>query len=280
MNETLKRVLAATVFIPLFLFTIFNDWQYGILFTFVIAGISTLATLELFDIFKSKELKHIKSIGILFNLFAITLFYLSTRGTGIPIISLVALLISLIITVFLVETFKNQNYTKSTELVGTYIFNFAYSGLMLGHVVLLKSFPNGDFIILLMLVITWFTDTGAYFTGKYLGKHKLNLKSSPNKTLEGYIGGFISAVCFGVLLITLFPDEYNISYISMVLLSGIISIISVFGDLAESIIKRSSGVKDSKSYIPGHGGVLDVFDSMIYTSPVLYYLITFGVFSI
>jgi len=129
---------------------------------------------------------------------------------------------------------------------------------------------DGFTTLLYAMLIVWLTDSGAYMIGRKLGKHKLAPKISPNKTWEGSIGGTIAAtIIIGIYLI-FFPVGYN--WIIMIILTLILSIIGQFGDLIESSLKRFYGVKDSGKILPGHGGILDRFDSMILVMPMLYLL--------
>lgn len=117
--------------------------------------------------------------------------------------------------------------------------------------------------LLFVIVVTWLSDTGAYLVGRSLGKHPLSPAISPNKTVEGLLGGLIAAVAFGLLANALFGLDLPILVASTV--SLVLAIIGVLGDLAESLMKRQAGVKDSGSLIPGHGGMLDRIDALLFT---------------
>jgi phosphatidate cytidylyltransferase len=128
--------------------------------------------------------------------------------------------------------------------------------------------PNGLPLSLLILWVTWATDSGAYFIGKQFGRRKLWPAISPNKTVEGSLGGVLCGVLFSFLVQRIIPslgDPWEVIGIGLV-----VSIVGQLGDLVESAIKRSSGVKDSGKILPGHGGVLDRFDSLLFTFLVLH----------
>ncbi len=135
--------------------------------------------------------------------------------------------------------------------------------------------------VLLPFLFAWITDSGAYFTGRAFGKHKLAPHLSPKKTVEGSLGGIISCILCSLLYIwilnTIFSysifDEHNYLYITII--SVIASIVSQFGDLALSAIKRDFGIKDYGNILPGHGGILDRFDSTLFAAPVVYYILCF-----
>ncbi len=150
----------------------------------------------------------------------------------------------------------------------------------LSRLVALRDFDAqyGSFYVLLALGTAWMSDTGAYFCGKKYGKHKLCPNVSPKKTIEGVIGGIVSCVLSLVFIGLIFnnfifPEKYQINYFLLILLGLIGSPISVIGDLCFSVIKRNCHVKDFGNTIPGHGGILDRFDSLIFVAPYTYLFI-------
>ncbi|KGK42509.1 hypothetical protein LH51_06680 [Nitrincola sp. A-D6] len=131
----------------------------------------------------------------------------------------------------------------------------------------IKALVNGEWLVLLLLFLVWGADTGAYFSGKALGKHKLMPKVSPGKTLEGLAGGLATCV-FIALLYAYFLELSLAAAVFLVLLAVITAMASVLGDLFESMFKRERGIKDSGTLLPGHGGVLDRIDSLTAAAPV------------
>ncbi len=134
---------------------------------------------------------------------------------------------------------------------------------------------DGVFLLILSFFTAWMTDIFAYFVGRKFGKHKLCPKISPKKSVEGAIGGIIGAVVLNVLLLLVFNNfifgtKSDLSYITVAVLSVILSVVSMFGDLAASTIKRNFGIKDFGNLLPGHGGIMDRFDSALFVMPVLY----------
>ena len=132
----------------------------------------------------------------------------------------------------------------------------------------------GVFLILYVLFCAWFGDSGAYFVGTFLGKHKLCPEISPKKTVEGFIGGIITvgvvAAITGVIFDFLVFDDIRINYPVVIIVGMIASVFGVLGDLSASVIKREFGVKDFGNLFPGHGGVLDRFDSVLFVAPFIY----------
>ncbi|MEK7314308.1 MAG: CDP-archaeol synthase [Deltaproteobacteria bacterium] len=146
-----------------------------------------------------------------------------------------------------------------------------YLAVPFSHMVLFLGFYDGKgrHWLLLVFVIVWANDTAAYFTGRLIGRRPLSPVISPKKTVEGAAGGIIGGVIAAFILNKVFSLGLGIAEGFM--LSVILGVISMFGDLVESMIKRDAGVKDSGTLIPGHGGVLDRLDSLVFTVPALYY---------
>ncbi len=139
---------------------------------------------------------------------------------------------------------------------------------------------DGIYLLLFAFFSGWMTDIFAYFVGSKLGKHKLCPKISPKKSVEGAVGGVVGAIILNVILLFVFKkffftEETGLSYISVIVLSILLSIVSMFGDLAASTIKRNFGIKDFGKLLPGHGGIMDRFDSVLFVMPVLYTAIYF-----
>ena len=142
---------------------------------------------------------------------------------------------------------------------------------MLCAIVRIQSLATGRYLILLPFVIAFLSDTGAYFTGKFMGKHKLAPVVSPKKTVEGVVGGVLGAVigviCYCYILQQHYGFQINWPCAPLYAIAG--SLGAVFGDLSFSVIKRQTGIKDYGNLIPGHGGILDRFDSMIVVAPLM-----------
>ena len=153
-------------------------------------------------------------------------------------------------------------------LGGCFYITVAFSSL-----VLLRDLPNGAYLFLLPFIGSWVTDTFAYFTGRICGRHKLAPVISPKKTVEGSIGGIVFAVgVFALYGLVLARAGFTPNYLALMLCGLCISVVSQIGDLALSAIKREYGVKDYGRLFPGHGGVLDRFDSVIATAPLILFL--------
>lgn len=172
---------------------------------------------------------------------------------------------------------------RGKQKISDSCFNFAaviYVTVGFTSVVLLRGLDYGAYLYLMVFVAACMTDIFAYFTGRLFGRHKLIVEVSPKKTVEGAIGGTVfcsvSFVIYGLIVGKLFGTEQN--YIALALVGVILSVISQFGDLIASLIKRQYGIKDFGKILPGHGGFLDRFDSAIAIAPVMLILCSFPQF--
>lgn len=168
------------------------------------------------------------------------------------------------------ELMRNHTEVRFQDLAYTFVAGIILPYL-LSAVVRIHSQEAGRYLILLPFVVAFLSDTGAYFTGYFLGKHKLAPVISPKKTVEGLVGGVVTAI-LGVIIYCLvlkgsFAFQVNWIYVPVYGLLG--SLAGVFGDLCFSVIKRQTGIKDYGNLIPGHGGILDRFDSMIVVAPLV-----------
>jgi len=256
----LTRVISSLIGGPLLLFIVYRGGWFLVAVTVLLA---LLALRELFAMSEGLGLRNWKISGFAAGLVLVIGAYLE-QGRFLPIIFVLWLLFCL--TLFVI------NFPK--ERVEDLAFNFLalnYVVLLFAHLVLLRNLSQGVYLTFLTLGLTWATDTGAYFAGRALGKHKLAPKVSPNKTVEGAIGGIALAVLTAVVIGRLLPNQ-SLTQSSLILIACAVGVSAQLGDLVESAIKRFCGVKDSGKLIPGHGGVLDRFDSILFTIPTVYYL--------
>lgn len=163
---------------------------------------------------------------------------------------------------------------QANQVVAAF-FSFMYAPVMLSFVYLTRECPQGIYIVWMILISAWGCDTCAYVVGKLIGKKKIFPTLSPNKSLEGCIGGVAGAVLIGVLyghffVERMFPEQ-KVAWI-VAFICGAGAVMSMVGDLAASAIKRNHNIKDYGKLIPGHGGIMDRFDSMIVTAPMIYFL--------
>lgn len=192
-------------------------------------------------------------------------FILRDGGNGVLFLPLTAVFLA--VAIYLL--FSIRDIRQSAAEAALFWFGFAYVPLLLSHLVLLRGLPNGIEWVFLMLLIVMSGDTAAYYVGSSIGKRKLYPIVSPNKSVEGAVGGLCGSLA-GTLIakFTFFPELTGIDCVVTALVVGACGQI---GDLFESLLKRSFGVKDSGVIIPGHGGILDRLDSILFAAPALYY---------
>ncbi len=162
----------------------------------------------------------------------------------------------------------------NSEQITMLFFGIIYVTIMLSFVFKVRFVQDGHLLVWFIYIGAWGSDTCAYCVGKLIGKHKMPSKLSPNKTIEGCLGGVAGAVLIGFIFAAVFYDNKDIWW-QLPLIGAVSSVISQIGDLAASAIKRNHDIKDYGNLIPGHGGILDRFDSIIFTAPVVYYLVEF-----
>jgi len=146
-----------------------------------------------------------------------------------------------------------------------------YVGFLGAHLVLIRDFREGEDWVLLALLATFATDTAAYFGGRAFGRTHITPRISPGKTLEGFIDGYIGG--FAAVFLLEWLTHANMSTVDTLLLAALLPPVAMVGDLAESMIKRGGGVKDTSELVPGHGGFLDRLDSILFTAPLVYYFV-------
>jgi len=267
MTTHAKRLLVAIVAIPVFFGCIWLGgwWFFGLVAVLTVIGIHEMNSLS---VKKGASPQEWLSSGV--AMLICVLFY-----TGNQFL-LPTLLVATILAILVLEMFR---VTGSASLnVGATMWSIGYVALPMACLLLLRNgpYPNPDSgvqLICLVLGSIWACDSLAYYSGKMFGRHKLFERVSPRKTWEGAIGGLVGGIA-GVLLIRYFFLEADQSFIlnsNQTVVVGIIGgTLGQLGDLAESWLKRDAGVKDSSSIIPGHGGVLDRFDSLLFVAPATY----------
>jgi phosphatidate cytidylyltransferase len=148
-----------------------------------------------------------------------------------------------------------------------------YIGLTLSYLILVRLLPEGESLLFFLLLVTWAADTAAYYVGTLYGRRLLAPRISPKKTVEGLAGGLIGAAIVAFVARWMFIPQF--SHLETLVLALFLTIAGLWGDLVESAIKRSAGVKDSGGLLPGHGGMLDRLDSLLFSAPAFYYYVTF-----
>lgn len=264
-----KRILTAVIGMPIAIYIInYGEW----LFAAAVLLLTILAWREFCHIFKNKNITVFYGFGILINIIILGCAWL---GNSQEI--LMVLFTGTLLMLFRMIT----SSTKFTVTDAAFsVLGISYIGISFAHLLLLRYTDTSLFLntswgqlsagaayLWLAFVGTWASDTFAYFVGTYLGKHKLCPMISPGKTIEGALGGMVGSI-IGIMslgIIFKFPVHHSI------IMGILVGIVAPVGDLVESAMKRFAGVKDSGQILPGHGGILDRFDSILFAVPAIYY---------
>ncbi len=177
--------------------------------------------------------------------------------------------------VVLFATYMSNMVTVEFKDIAKTFFITIYVSFMFGHIILVRNMDNGHLLIWLVLIGAFITDTAALFGGKFFGKHKLCPRLSPKKTVEGSISGIVGCVAATLAFCAICRVGFGVypNYIYGAVIALGASIISQLGDLSASCIKRQFGIKDYGKIMPGHGGVMDRFDSLFFVAPLVYYML-------
>lgn len=255
-----QRVLTAILGIPLaILLVYFGEWPFFLCVT----TIGLLGLKEYFFIFNRMGFKSYSFLGYISGILLLTFTFIGIENY----LSKILLLLFLFITLLYIIQF---NQKALGDLAGTFLGVFYVCGLLSFALVLRNQLSQGFWWIMLILVLVWVNDSGAYFTGRIFGRHKLHQAVSPKKTVEGALGGILASIVIAAIVSHLVP---LFSLLQGMFLALIIALVGIVGDLFESALKREAGLKDSGNLLPGHGGILDRFDSLLFALPAAYYFI-------
>ncbi len=270
-----RRTLSTVVLWTAVLGILVSGWDIGFGLFVVAAG--TLALWEFFTLLEHKGIRSFKKSGAFCG--ALFLFgswlILSRRAPFVePHVFEMVCGLGFLLGILSRQVFDRTQATPVVTMAVT-LFGMLYVPWLFNYVSYIKYLPEtagtGQFLILFLLIVTKITDIGAYLVGKNFGRHKLLPEVSPKKTWEGFAGGLAAAVLTSWLLALLLPKQLGaISPQAAPILGLVIAVVSVVGDLAESVVKRDTASKDSGTLIPGIGGALDLIDSILFTAPVLY----------
>ncbi len=258
----LKRTLSGLVYGSLFLLSVYYG---GVVFIVFIFLLSLFSVAEFYKL-ASKYGKVSKGVGYL----ALIALYFLLYYDELSFLPAVAVFLSFFL--FIVEILKGGKGSSVVFNIGATLMGFFYCGVGLAYLVVIRnSFSEGLLWVVFLLFITWACDVFAYIIGKIAGSTPLSPNISPAKTVEGAVGGILGSISVALG----FAYWFLKPVLPVVIMALCLSIVGQLGDLAESLIKRQANVKDSGKIIPGHGGVLDRVDSLLFNAPIFYYLLLF-----
>lgn len=253
------RLLSGIVLVAVALLTIISG---GYVLFFTLLGISLIGMQELYKVMKVRE-EHFNALEIAGYLGAVIYYVL--MSLDFEKYGMMGVIISFMLFMF-VYVFTYPKF-KADQVMPAF-FGVVYVAVMLSFIYLTRNLPDGKFLVWLIFLCSWGCDTCAYCVGMLIGKHKMAPVLSPKKSVEGAVGGVAGAALLGVI----YAAATQGPMLEYAVICAIGALISMVGDLAASAIKRNQGIKDYGKLIPGHGGILDRFDSVIFTAPVIYFL--------
>ena len=264
-----SRLISGILLVILALFTVGSG---GYILALTLWLISIIAFHELClacEIQKDKKKQNtLEVVGYIF----ISLYYIDMALLKNQQLMIMIVVMALIV-LLMVYVFKFPKY-HANQIMSTY-FSFIYAPVLFSFVYLTRELEYGVYFVWVIFISSWISDTCAYCVGMLFGKHKLAPVLSPKKSIEGSIGGIVGSAIvgalFGYFVVEQIITEQQVTWI-FALIGAIGSVVSQIGDLAASAIKRNYDIKDYGKLIPGHGGILDRFDSVIFTAPIIYYL--------
>ena len=258
----LVRILSAVLLLPLLLIVLLVLPSFYT--ALLVAAMAAVAAYEL--LWGTGVLKKVRPI-IYSMIMAILVVLWSYFGRPVNMIMPAVL----IFTIFLLAEVMADHEKVSFQMICVCFAAGLVIPYMFSALVCLRMRSDGKILVLVPFLLSFVSDSGAYFAGISLGKHRLAPKISPKKTVEGLIGGVVSAV-LGMVIFCLVLNKYfnfSVNYCAAIAFGAVGSLVSVFGDLSFSVIKRQTGIKDYSKLIPGHGGILDRFDSTIFVAPMV-----------
>jgi phosphatidate cytidylyltransferase len=264
MSHLGKRVLSTVILVPIFVWILLGGPAW--VFALVIVGVSMLANWEFTRMFQRADVPVLREAGLLWGGLVTLAFVRSDRaGAAFAVVVLGLLAASLD---------RGSAGPERWQRVAVTLLGICYVNWLLGHAISLRALPDGVHWILLLVWVTWIGETAAYLVGSLAGRHKLVPGISPGKTVEGAIAQLVASVLAALVAGGwLFPGLQLRDAVAVGILLGVLGQV---GDLVESALKRSVGAKDAGNVIPGHGGILDRIDGLLFNVPALFYYVTYG----
>ena len=259
------RLLSGIVLVAILLAGILlGGWVFWALILFV-------SIVGLYELYK---LEHLEKTGLFAAAVVCTVVYAFALRFGVPAQLYVFVFFGMFVALAMIYVLTYPKY-KAPQFILAF-FSFFYVPVMLFCLYLCRSMEQGILLIWLVFIASWGCDTGAYCVGMKFGKHKLAPVLSPKKSIEGAVGGVVVSAVLGLVFSLIFGKQmviFSHPVLSCTVISAAGAVLSQFGDLTASAIKRHYEIKDYGTLIPGHGGIMDRFDSVIFISPVIYGLI-------
>ena len=269
----MKRILTAVVVLPFLIASILIASLWWV-FVLLAAAAMVIGLWEFYLLAKKLQLKPDAGAGYLAGAALLTISLQNDVSLNVLLVQFVILVLTA--GTLIAATLRGAPFDKMIASVGATILGVLYIPLLGSHLVSLRTGFNQQLsahLLSFFFLVLMGADTGAYYVGRALGKRKLAPSISPGKTWEGVVGGILAALAMAALAHYWFFRELPLKY--ALPLAGVMTVIGVFGDLAESALKRGAGAKDAANILPGHGGILDRLDSLLFNAPLIYYFARF-----
>lgn len=265
----MKRILTAVVVLPFLIASILVASLWWVFVLLAVAAM-VLGLWEFYLLAKKLQLKPDPAAGYIAGAAIVTISLQNDPSLNLLLVQLV--IIALTIGTLVAATLRGAPFEKMIASTGATILGVLYVPLLGSHLISIRTGFEPTLsahLLSFFFLVLMGGDAGAYYIGRALGKHKLAPSISPGKTWEGAIGGVVAALLMATLAHFWFFRELPLKYILP--LAGVMTLLGILGDLAESALKRGAGAKDAANLLPGHGGILDRLDSLLFNAPLIYY---------
>jgi phosphatidate cytidylyltransferase len=261
-NTHTKRILTSILLLPLLILLIYLG--KGLLFNIFIIGCILICMKEFYFLMDKGGMPCFKKSGILLGTSLTVIFMFQKHEFILLVLTCSALML------FLNTLTSSLPLSERIPRLSSTLLGLIYIPCMMGFLILIRGLNDGKYLIFLILAIIWGGDTLAYYTGSLFGRHPLSKTISPKKTLEGMLGGLLGSILAALCLGPFWLPKASLAFYPFIGLT--VGSFGQLGDLSESVLKRWAGEKESGNILPGHGGLLDRIDGLIFSAPVFYYL--------
>ncbi|MFL6227592.1 MAG: phosphatidate cytidylyltransferase [Pyrinomonadaceae bacterium] len=265
----MQRILTALVALPVIIASIWFD-QLALVFVLLAAAALMAGLYEFWILSARRDMKAMRELGTIFAVAFLVLFYFRAAADA-PVLIPMAL-VAFVITALAAAALRGAPFERMMGSAGATVLGVLYVVFLGGHIIALRTTFQPQLardLLFFFLLVVMGSDTAAYYTGRAFGRHKLAPKISPGKTWEGAVGGMCASLLAATLAHFWFFPELSLRV--ALPLAAVMNALGVVGDLTESTLKRGAGAKDAAKILPGHGGLLDRLDSLLFNAPLLYY---------
>jgi phosphatidate cytidylyltransferase len=271
LSPSVARILTAVVLLPILIASILIE-QMAIVFCLMVGAAVVLGEIEFWLLARKKQIRADATAGLLSGLALLTIFYFTSTGKLPDLLMIQFVLLLLVVGSLTAAVVRGAPYDRMILSVGVTVLSVMYVAFLGGHFIALRvgfAPALSRHLLSFFFLVIMGSDVAAYYGGRMFGKHKLAPNISPGKTWEGAVAGMLASLLLAVASHYWF--FFNLPIKFALPLAAVMNVMGVLGDLTESALKRSVGMKDTAQFLPGHGGILDRIDSLLFNAPVIYY---------